>query len=134
LARQHGFWFYPPRRWPSGSRITWKRSGTRATSPIAQAKTCAALYVGDNDYPGVVRAVADLQADIARVTACTPAVTHAQQALGTDIIVAGSLGKSALITRLIREGKIDARAIVGRWESFLIEAGPSLFPAWRARW
>src|ERR1035438_9247506 len=44
--------------------------------PIAQAQACAAIYVDPADYPGVIRAAGDLQADIARVTNCTPTITH----------------------------------------------------------
>ena len=33
----------------------------------------------------------------------------------------GTLGHSALIDRLVKEGKIDASAIQGKWESFIIE-------------
>ena len=56
--------------------------------PLAQAETCATLYVDSRDYPGVVRAAADLQADVARVTGCTPAITHDDRAL----LVTSNLG------------------------------------------
>src|SRR5580692_7195334 len=58
--------------------------------PIAQANTCAAIYVDAADYPGVIRAAGDLQADITRITGCTPAITHAATGLPAHIIVIGS--------------------------------------------
>jgi hypothetical protein len=88
---------------------------------IAEAKACAALYVDAQDYPGVVRVAADLQADIARVTGCTPAMAHDESSLGGNAIIAGSLGKSRLIGRLARDGKIDTAAIQGKWESFSLQ-------------
>lgn len=40
---------------------------------LARSGGAAALYVDSGDYPGVIRAVGDLQADLARVTSITPA-------------------------------------------------------------
>ena len=87
--------------------------------PIAQAKICAAIYVDSGDYPGVIRAAGDLQADIARVTGCTPAITHDPARLPAHTIVIGSLDKSPIVKRLT-----DTAAIAGKWESFLIQAVP----------
>jgi len=84
--------------------------------PIAHAKACAAIYVDAADYPGVIRAAADLQADINRVTGCTPALTHDAASLPARTIVIGS-DKSPLVKRLT-----DTNAIAGKWESFLIQA------------
>src|ERR1039457_1639698 len=39
-----------------------------------------------------------------------------------------TIGKSALIGRLIREGKIDASQIKGKWEAFLIQVVASPLP------
>jgi len=83
---------------------------------IAQAKTCAAIYVDAGDYAGVIRAAGDLQRDIARVTGCTPVVTHDSGALGSHAIVIGSLEKSPLAKRMT-----DTSVIAGKWESFLIQ-------------
>ncbi|MGA2574573.1 MAG: glycosyl hydrolase 115 family protein [Bryobacteraceae bacterium] len=87
--------------------------------PIAQAKACAAIYVDAGDYAGVIRAAGDLQSDIARVTGCTPAVTHETFGLGTHAIVIGSIEKSPLVKRLT-----DTSSIAGKWETFLIQAVP----------
>jgi len=81
--------------------------------PIAQGKTCAAIYVDSSDYPGVIRAAGDLRADIERVTGCTPVIAHDSAALPAHTIVVGSIGKSPLVTRLT-----DTAAIAGKWESF----------------
>src|SRR5438445_11769345 len=44
----------------------------------------ATLFVDTNDFPGVVRAVGDLQTDISRVTTRKLLLTHAQSTLGTN--------------------------------------------------
>jgi hypothetical protein len=88
---------------------------------IAQNNTAAALSVDSNDYPGVFRAVNDLQKDIARVTSVAPNISHQQIDFGSDSIIIGTLGKNELIDRLVREHKIDVTAITGKWESFLTQ-------------
>jgi hypothetical protein len=95
---------------------------------IVQGKVTAALYVDENDYPGVVRAVGDLQADVERVSRCRPAIAHELKALGAGAIIVGTVGKSEMIARLIRKGKIDVTRIAGKWESFLIQVVTSPLP------
>ena len=82
----------------------------------------AAVSLGDarivtdgHDFPGVLRAAADLKADIAAVTG------HAANDHG-DVVIVGTLGRSALIDQLAAAGKLDTHALHGQWE------------AWRARW
>jgi hypothetical protein len=89
--------------------------------PLVEAKTAAAVYVDSSDYAGVVRAAADLVTDVAQVTSATPAMAHDDKGLGANAVLAGTIGKSALIDRLIRQGKIDASRIKGKWEAFLIQ-------------
>ncbi|MGD0779056.1 MAG: glycosyl hydrolase 115 family protein, partial [Candidatus Solibacter sp.] len=94
---------------------------SRGSFPLVQAKAAAAVYVDNGDHAGVVRAAGDLVADIARVTGATPAMAHDEKHLGANAVIAGTIGKSALIDRLIGEGKIDAGQINGKWEAFLIQ-------------
>jgi hypothetical protein len=88
---------------------------------IVQSKAAAPLYVDANDYPGVIRAVHDLQADIARVTGSTPALPPDEKGIGANVIIAGTIGKSQIVDRLIREGKLDAAQVAGKWEAFVIQ-------------
>ena len=95
---------------------------------IVHATQAAVLYVDSDDFPGVQRAVTNLQADINRVTDCTPAIVHTSDALGSNAIVIGTLGKSALIDRLVREAKINVTVIEGKWESFTVQTLSDPFP------
>jgi hypothetical protein len=88
---------------------------------IVKQKRAAAIYVDNSDYAGVVRAVHDLQADILRVTGCAAAIVHESHGHEPSIILIGTLGKSALIDQLAREGKISVATIAGKWESFSIQ-------------
>jgi hypothetical protein len=96
--------------------------------PIVQGNAAASLYVDSNDFAGVIRAANDLQADVGRVTGLTPTILHEETGLGKNAIIAGTIGKSRVIDRLIRDGKIDAAQIAGKWESFLIQVVPKPLP------
>jgi hypothetical protein len=95
---------------------------------LAQKEQVAVIYVDSGDYPGVVRAANDLQADIARVTSCTAKVTHEETDLGKNVVIIGTIGKSKIIDRLIKDGKVDVAPIAGKWESFLIQVVPKPLP------
>jgi hypothetical protein len=96
--------------------------------PIVQAKTAAAIYVDPADWPGVARAAADLQADIARVTAVTPALLRDTKGLGRAAIIVGTIGRSPIIDRLVREKKIDTAQVAGKWEAFVIQVVANPLP------
>ena len=95
------------------------------TAPPAGAFTVfdsdhiAPILTDPGDHAGVLRAAADLQADIRRVGDRAPAIEHAA-APGSRPILVGTLGRSALIDRLVAEGKLDASDLAGKWESFVI--------------
>jgi hypothetical protein len=95
---------------------------------IVARNTVATLYVDSADFSGVVRAVGDLQADIQRVTNKSAAIAHAEEGLGSNVILIGTIGKSKLIDELIRDRKIDANSVAGKWESFLIQVVPNPLP------
>jgi hypothetical protein len=95
---------------------------------IAQGRTLANISADPNDYAGVLRAARDLQADVARVTGRSPRVADVETGLGPNAIVVGTIGKNAVIDRLIRQRKIDVTAIAGKWEAFLIQVVPKPLP------
>jgi hypothetical protein len=95
---------------------------------IVERNVAASLYVDSADFPGVIRAVGDLRADIQRVTSQSGAISHDGKGLGSNAIIIGTVGKSKIIDELIRGGKIDANSIAGKWESFLIQVVPNPLP------
>jgi hypothetical protein len=94
---------------------------------VAHDRMAAAICADTNDYAGVLRAVHDLQSDIARVTGCSAAIVSEKNP-GTNAILVGTIGKSAVIDQLVRDGKIDVSPISGQWESFLIQVVPAPMP------
>ena len=90
-----------------------------AAFPRAAGGKVAPLWHDAADHKGVVRAIADLQADIGRVTSLKPAVTTTRPCAARPVII-GTVGKCAAIDALIASGKLDASDLKGKWESFVI--------------
>jgi hypothetical protein len=88
----------------------------------------ASILVDTNDWPGVVRVAADLQMDVRRVSGITPALTRDFTHAGRNVIVVGTLGRSAVIERLVREQKLDVADIAGKWEASLIQGFTQPWP------
>ena len=69
----------------------------------------------------MIRAARDLSADFGRVAGKKLDVVVANSTKefkkGTTIIV-GTVGKSSLIDQLVKEKKIDVKAIKGKWEAY----------------
>jgi hypothetical protein len=101
---------------------------THGSFPLVQAGAAAPLYADPNDYPGVLRAAKDVQADIARVTGRTPALAADAGVPGAHVVVAGTLGRNRLIDRLVRDGRLDTQAIAGKWEAFLVQVVAKPWP------
>ena len=85
---------------------------------LAAAGKVAPIYASADDWPGVLRAAKDLQADVQRVTKVSPAFATTKPA-GAEVVLIGTIGKSLLIDQLIKDKKLDAKAVAGRWETFV---------------
>lgn len=95
---------------------------------LAQKGETAVIYVESGDWPGVIRAAGDLQADVNRVTGQTPKIVQKETDLGKNAVIIGTIGKSKLIDQLAKDGKIDTAQITGKWESFVITVVPKALP------
>jgi len=106
---------------PRGAAFTLVRS--RSAAPIA---------VSGHDYPGVVRAVGDLQADIKRVTGVQPAGFDEKVPPGRDVVIIGTIGHSPLIDDLVAAKKLDVSGIEGKRETSLQQVVQNPIPGVRA--
>jgi hypothetical protein len=80
----------------------------------------ADVHVDPADFK-VVRIAADcFSNDVALVTGKKPGVKADAKSLSKQAVIIGTIGKSALVDALVKGGKLNAKAITGRWESFLI--------------
>jgi len=95
--------------------------------PLVAAGHEAPLWYDAADYPGVVRAIGDLQADIERVTSRKPPVS-AVRPNSADLVIVGTLGRNAAIDALVAAGKLAAGDLRGKWESFVITTIASPLP------
>lgn len=85
------------------------------------AQSTATLHVAEQDWPGVIRAAHDLQADIERVTGKKPPLHTTTAPAAPPAVLIGTVGRSPLIDGLVAAGKLDVTPIRGRWEAFIIE-------------
>ncbi len=89
--------------------------------PIVGVGRSAPIVVSGTDLPGVQRAARDLQADIGKVSGRVPQLAiDVVPANTAQVILVGTLGKSALIDGLVSARKLDVSAIDGRWETHLV--------------
>jgi hypothetical protein len=95
---------------------------------VAQRDATALVYVDTNDYPGVLIAAHNLCADVSRATDHPPAMVNAEENLGTNAIIIGTVGKSQVIDKLVAAGKIDVSSITNKWESYFTQVVPSPLP------
>jgi len=99
--------------------IVAKATPPAGAFPLVTTTHQAPLWYDTNDFPGVVRAIGDLQADIERVTSRKPVISP-KQSSDTELVIIGTIGNSATIDALIASGKLDASDLKGKWESFVI--------------
>jgi hypothetical protein len=88
----------------------------------------APLVVDGGDHSGVLRAVRDLSADVARVSQLEPAVTLGESEGSDEVVLIGTVGKSQVIQRLVSAGKLDVTALAGRWEASVTEVVEAPLP------
>ena len=89
--------------------------------PLATSGRSAPIQVSSSDYPGVIRAVDNLRADIERVTGTRPALAPAGFRDARDIVIVGTLGKNPLLDSLIAERRLDVGGVTGKWETSLLQ-------------
>jgi len=88
--------------------------------PLADG-TVAPLLLAPNEWPGVIRAGQNLSADLRRVTGTAAPLARDFNGNPKHAVIIGTLGHSTIIDQLVRDGKLDASAIAGKWESFFLE-------------
>lgn len=99
-----------------------ERSGAGAFALVD--RDAADIYYDGSDFQVVSITAGMLSDDVERVTGRRPTV-HAVASL-EDIpvrpsVIAGTVGKSVLVDALVRDGVLDVDALLGKWESYLIQ-------------
>lgn len=100
---------------------------TEGTFVIVENGESAQMLIDSND-PGVIRAFNDLQDDIFKVTDIKPVMNTGKISGAQNVIIAGTLGNSKLIDKLVAKKIIDADELKGKWEKFIIKTVKNPLP------
>ncbi|KAF2122268.1 hypothetical protein BDV96DRAFT_482868 [Lophiotrema nucula] len=85
---------------------------------LAGTGSAPTIVIDASDWKGVTRTGNDLANDFGLVTGTKAKVVTSTSGLSGPVIIAGTIGKSAVIDSLVSAGKIDVSSIKGQWESF----------------
>jgi lysophospholipase L1-like esterase len=121
------FWFSQPLHAALGDerRVVFK--ATEGAFPLVASGGAASLVVDAGDWPGVRRAVGDLQEDIEAVSRVKPEVVSVVPKAG-HVVIVGTIGRSGLLDELERAGKIDFSPVRGKWEVWMTQTIEAPFP------
>ena len=93
---------------------------------IAKDGKTARIIVDEQDWKGVIRAANDLGDDVKKVCGtASPVVLVSDAAVigktADQSILVGTIGKSRLIDKLVKQKKLNVKSIKGHWEAYLID-------------
>jgi hypothetical protein len=114
--------------WALGEPSYVTTTAAPGSVPLVRGQQTTPIWVDAADWPGVIRAAGDLQADIRRVTGLTPSLERDEKVVAPILLIIGTVGRSPTIDRLAREKKIDVSGIAGKWESFFLETVANPLP------
>jgi hypothetical protein len=90
---------------------------------LADTSTAPEVWVSSGDFRAIIRTAQDLTLDFGRVVGVNGTLKELNQLPGSrngtaPIIIAGTVGYSTLIDKLVDAGKISVSEIDGKWESY----------------
>jgi Glycosyl hydrolase family 115/Gylcosyl hydrolase family 115 C-terminal domain len=88
---------------------------------MVAGNSIAAIYFDAADFAVVNKAATLLQQDIEMVTGKKPLLINKLSGSEKNIIVIGTVGQSALISQLVKEKKINADKLTGKWEAYQLQ-------------
>ena len=100
-----------------------ERSGVGAFALAGRGQAADIFYDGA-DFKVVSITAGMLSEDVERVTGLHPGVHTAsslQEIPAGPAVIAGTVGKSALVDALVREGVLDVEALRNKWESYIVQ-------------
>lgn len=81
--------------------------------PLVGDQAAADIVVAGDDWKITRIAAGDLALDVERATGRKPALIQTPEGLVENAVLVGTLGKSPLIDRLVRDGRLDVRDVQG---------------------
>ena len=89
--------------------------------PIVTETETSPLFVSPTEAAVVKKAAAMFVDDVERVTKKKPSLSFSKKVSGKRMIVFGTLGNSPFIDKLVKQGKLNAKAIANGWEQYLVQ-------------
>lgn len=77
---------------------------------------------------GIMRAVKNLQTDFQKVTGEQPVILNRISGLQSPLMIIGTVGTQSVIDDLIRQKKLDGKALTGKREKYIIQNVTNPFP------
>lgn len=82
----------------------------------------ASIVADAHDFPGVLRAVRGLRSDLSAVAGMDAVLYDSAAAVSSGaLIIVGTLGRDALIDRLVEQHKLDVTGVKGQWEAYVLQ-------------
>jgi Glycosyl hydrolase family 115/Gylcosyl hydrolase family 115 C-terminal domain len=94
---------------------------TRGDMALIDNAWPAAVVADARDFPGVLRAAANLRTDLGAVAGAAGELVTDQTPDARTAIIVGTIGRSALIDDLIRRRKLDVTGVRGQWEAYAVQ-------------
>ncbi len=98
-------------------------SGTsvQGAFPLAVAGKPVPLLVSSLDFAGVQKVARHLQKDLTMVTQHEPLLATDKVPAAKEIVIIGTLGKSPIIDKLVKQKKLNVSGLAGKWDTFVIQ-------------
>lgn len=95
-------------------------------APIISKESKTQVFIDKNDYEGVVIAAESFVNDILAVSGQKASLINNGNPVDKKApsIIVGTIGKSAMIDKFVKDGQIKAADLKGKWESFVIAEVP----------
>jgi hypothetical protein len=93
---------------------------TSRSFPIVANHNAATLYVDVNDYAVVKKTTELFQQDIQKVSGKTASIVN-KITSSTNLIIIGTVGKSALVDQLIQQRKLNVDSLKNKWEAYQVQ-------------
>ncbi|MCV2487693.1 glycosyl hydrolase 115 family protein [Flavobacterium sp. SH_e] len=86
--------------------------------PLVSKGKITPILVDDKDYAGVLKVTGHLENDLFKVSDLHSKRIKKILEAEDFVVIIGTFGKSEIINQLVKNGKIDANLLQGKWEKF----------------
>jgi hypothetical protein len=93
---------------------------SKTAFPLVHGNKASVIYIDSADAEVVHIAGEAFQNDVNLVTGTKPGLIISPKKFSAYPVIIGTLGKSSLIDQIFKTGKLDAKRLTGKWETFII--------------